>query len=133
MMIHHNYRAGNATERRDAALKLLDRENSLRLLVIRHQFVEILLMRGTASLNDLELPPELRGKFLGSLHRPFIALNAITEAGLVRSNRPNCHRRRVCLWRILDSAKLHGWIQANPLPSPGPARQQMLAFESEAK
>ena len=119
----------SATDAKDGALAELEAKHGRKLLIIQHQFVSALLSKSSASLNDLELPPDLRGSFLGTIHRPFLRINAITEAGLVRSNRKACHSRRISCWGVVDSMKLRAWLEANPLPKPGPQLQRSLAFD----
>lgn len=107
--------------RKDAALDDHEARHACELLIVRHQFGERLLSHGSASLNDLDLPPWLCGHFLGSVHRPFSNAGMIVELRMVPNLRPNCKGRRIVEWGLVNRAAVEAWLKANPVPPAAPA------------
>ncbi len=105
--------------RKDAALDGHESHHARELLIVRRQFAARLLSHGTASLNDVDLPPWLCGHHLGAVHRPFVASKAIAEARMVPSQREGCNRRRIIEWRLLDADPVRQWLADHPAPPLG--------------
>ncbi len=106
--------------RKDAALDGHEARHARELLIVRHQFGERLVNHGSASLNDLDLPPWLCGHFLGSAHRPFLNAQMIVELRMVPNLRAGCNGRRIIEWGLVDRAAVEAWLRTNPVPPAPP-------------
>lgn len=128
MMIYRDIARDKGCARRDDALGDAESRYGPHLLLVRRMLTERLLVYGRASLDDLDLPPDLRGRYLGAVHRPLVAVGAIVECGMTRCTRPAAHARRIVVWAVADYGALRQWLADHPAPVPGPLRQAELPW-----
>lgn len=106
----------DGASRRDEALDAHEANHSQKLLIVQHQFAKVLLSH--ASLNEVSLTPDFKGKYLGSVHRPF--RRWIEESRLVKSADPKAHARRIIDWKLIDGDAVRNWLTVHPLPPVAP-------------
>lgn len=120
---------------KNAALLLHEAQRSGLLLEVRRRFVQCLLARGTATVDDARagvvIPTGIDPVCLGAVPGALARANIIRRNGYRASMRPEAHARPLSEWRLLDSEKAKAWLRAHPERPAVQSGQAELFTENE--
>ncbi len=122
---------GTGRAQKRAALELIEAKSGPLLRAARRCLLEVLLVRGRATLDDVHplvrLPAGVNPVCFGAVPGGLARAGIISPDGFTTSNRPEAHARPVALWRLVDPAAARSWLTSHPaIPFPAGAQQGLL-------
>lgn len=108
------------------ALKLLEATHKRFIRHAQHVAIQIPLSGATTFTADdiravVELPPNIGPRLFGAVPKLLASAGIIHSVGMVKSKRPETHRRKIELWALVDPTgdAARRWLADHPeLPDP---------------
>lgn len=110
--------------RKQDAFALLAATREVVIRRAQRALLTVLLETGSGTADDVralvELPPGVNAKCFGAAPGPLARAGIISQAGFVKTNRPEAHARPLTLWELVDRVTAMRWLDSHPdLPDPG--------------